>query len=153
MVLKVFNSLGNKLEEFKPIKKGFVGMYTCGPTVYNFAHIGNLRAYSWEDLVKRYLLFKGLKVNHVMNITDVDDKIIKNALEKKISIEEYTQPFKKAFFEDLKSINILPADIYPDATDHIPEIVKIIKALIDKGLAYRGDDGCIYFSIKKIIVY
>ncbi len=153
MPLMLFNSFGNKLEEFKPIKKGFVGLYTCGPTVYNFAHIGNFRAYAWEDLLKRYLLFKGFKVKHVMNLTDVDDKIIKNAIEKKMAIYDFTAPFKEAFFEDIKTLNIMPADAYPAATDYIKEMEVLIKKLIDKGLAYRGEDGCIYYSIKKFSSY
>ena len=153
MPLMLFNSFGNKLEEFKPIKNGFVGIYTCGPTVYNSAHIGNFRAYVWEDLLKRYLLFKGFKVRHVMNLTDVDDKIIKNAIEKGMTIHDFTAPFKKAFFEDIKTLNILPADVYPAATDYIKEMEALIKKLMDRGLAYRGEDGCIYFSIKKFDGY
>ncbi len=153
MVLKFTNSMGNKLEEFKPIKAGHVGLYTCGPTIYNYAHIGNMRAYAWEDLLKRYLIFKGFKVKHVMNFTDVEDKIIKHSKEKHVSIYEYTAPFKKAFLEDLKSLNILPADVYPEATAYVPEMVELIRRLIDKGFAYKGEDGCVYFSIKKFKNY
>ena len=153
MVLKFFNSLGNKQEEFKPIKQGEIGLYTCGPTVYNFAHIGNFRAYVWEDLLKRYLKFKGFKVNHIMNLTDVDDKTIKGAKEQNIPLNEYTQKYKKAFFEDLKTLNIEPADNYPAATETIGEMVTLIQKLLDKGVAYKGEDGCIYFSIKKFPEY
>lgn len=153
MVLRFFNSLGNKIEEFKPIKKGFVGLYTCGPTVYNYAHIGNLRAYTWEDLVKRYLVFKGFNVKHVMNITDVEDKIIRHSNEKKLSIYDYTAPFKKAFFEDLKALGIIPANEFPEATQYVPQMVKLIKKLLESGVAYKGEDGSVYFSIKKFSGY
>jgi len=153
MVLKFVNSMGNRLEVFKPIKDGFVGLYTCGPTIYNYAHIGNMRAYVWEDILKRYLVFSGFKVKHVMNFTDVEDKIIKYSNQKKVSIYDYTAPFKKAFTEDLHSLNILPADVYPEATQYIPEMVELIHKLIDKGFAYKGDDGSIYFSIKKFKNY
>ncbi len=153
MGLKFLNSFGNKLEEFKPIKAGHVGLYTCGPTIYNYAHIGNMRAYTWEDLLKRYLIFKGFKVKHVMNFTDVEDKIIKHANEKKVSIYEYTAPFKKAFVEDLQALNIIPADVYPEATQYIPEMVELIHKLMKHGIAYKGEDGCIYYSIKKFKNY
>jgi cysteinyl-tRNA synthetase len=153
MSLKFFNSFGNKLEEFKPIKEGFVGLYTCGPTIYNFAHIGNLKCYTWEDLLKRYLLFKGYKVKQVMNITDIDDKTIKGAIENKVPLSEFTDKFKKGFYEDIKTLNILPADIYCPATEHIPEMVNLIQKLLDKGVAYKGEDDCIYYSIKKFPNY
>ena len=153
MVLKFYNSLGNKLEEFKPIKKGYVGMYTCGPTIYNYIHIGNFKCYAWEDLIKRYLLFKGYKVKQVMNFTDVDDKTIKGSIANKVPLMEFTELFKKAFLDDVKTLNILPAEIYCSATEHIPEMVAIVKKLLDKGYAYRGEDSCIYFSIKKFPEY
>ncbi len=153
MPLKIKNSFGNKLEEFIPISKKEVGLYTCGPTVYNYAHIGNFRAYIFEDLLKRYLIFLGYNVKHVMNLTDVDDKTIKGAIEQNISLFDFTEKYKKSFFEDIKTLNILPADIYPAATDHIGEMVKIIEKLIEKKIAYRGDDDSIYFSIKKFPEY
>lgn len=153
MTLKIKNSLGNKLEEFKPIKGNFVGLYTCGPTVYNYAHIGNFRAYVWEDLLKKYLIFLGYEVKHVMNLTDVDDKTIKGAIEENISLFDFTQKYKKAFFNDIKILNILPADIYPSATEHISEMIKIIEKLKDKGIAYKAEDGSVYFSIKKFPEY
>ncbi len=153
MTLKIFNSLGNKLEEFKPLKGKEVGLYTCGPTVYNYAHIGNFRAYAWEDLLKRYLIFSGYKVKQVMNLTDVDDKTIKGSIQEKIPLSEYTDKYKKAFFEDIKTLNILPANIYPSATEHIKEMVTLIEKLLDKGIAYRGEDNCIYYSIKKFPGY
>ena len=153
MVLKFFNSFGNKLEEFKPIKEGFVGLYTCGPTVYNFAHIGNLKCYTWEDLLKRYLLFKGYKVKQVMNYTDVDDKTIKGSINERLALSEYTTKYEAAFREDISKLNILPADIYCAATEHIPQMVALIQNLLNKGIAYKGEDGCIYFSIKKFPNY
>ncbi len=153
MVLTFFNSMGNKPEEFKPINKNKVGLYTCGPTVYNYAHIGNFRAYVWEDILKRYLKFKGFEVNHVMNLTDVDDKTIKGSQEQKLTLEEFTEKYKKAFFEDLKTLNIEPADHYPAATETIGEMVNLVQTLLDKGIAYRGEDGSIYFSIKKFPKY
>lgn len=153
MVLKIKNSFGNKIEEFKPIKGNFVGMYTCGPTVYNYAHIGNFRAYVWEDLLKRYLKFLGYQVKHVMNLTDVDDKTIKGAIENKVSLYEYTKKYKDSFFEDIKTLNIIPADIYPSATENISEIIKLIEILLRKKIAYKGDDNSIYFSIKKFPDY
>jgi len=153
MVLKLFNSFGNKLEEFKPIKEGFVGLYTCGPTVYNYAHIGNLKCYTWEDLLKRYLIFKGYNVKQVMNYTDVDDKTIKGSIEQKLPLSEYTEKYKIAMREDIAKLNILPAQVYCSATDHITEMVELVQKLIKKGFAYKGEDGCIYFSIKKFPGY
>jgi len=153
MTLKFHNSLGNKLEEFKPIKGNEVGLYTCGPTVYNYAHIGNFRAYAWEDLLRRYLEFKGYKVKQVMNYTDIDDKTIKGSIQEKISLHEYTSKYIKAFLEDIKSMNIQPATIYCPATQHIKEMVALIQKLLDKGIAYKGEDGCIYYSIKKFKEY
>ncbi|MFA6269462.1 MAG: cysteine--tRNA ligase [archaeon] len=153
MSLKFFNSFGNKLEEFKPIKSGQVGLYTCGPTVYNLVHIGNLKCYTWEDLLKRYLIFKGYKVKQVMNFTDVDDKTIKGSIQNSLPLSEYTDKYKKAFMEDVVKLNILPAEIYCSATEHIVEMVKLVQVLLDKGIAYRAEDGCIYFSIKKFANY
>ncbi len=153
MVLKFFNSLGNKIEAFKPIKEGNIGLYTCGPTIYNYAHIGNFRAYVWEDILKRYLKFKGYNVKHIMNLTDVDDKTIKGSKEQGVPLNEYTSKYKKAFFEDLKILNIDLADEYPEATETIGEMVDLIQKLLDKGYAYRGEDNCIYFSIKKFPEY
>ncbi|MEM5793975.1 MAG: cysteine--tRNA ligase [Candidatus Aenigmatarchaeota archaeon] len=153
MVLKLFNTLTRKKEVFKPIRKNEVRMYTCGPTVYDFAHIGNFRTYVWQDILKRWLLFKGFKVKHVMNLTDIDDKTIKGAREQGISLREFTEKYIKAFFEDSKTLNLLPADVYPRATEHIREIVELIKILIEKGYAYRGEDGSIYYDISKFKDY
>ncbi|MCX6801214.1 MAG: cysteine--tRNA ligase [Candidatus Diapherotrites archaeon] len=152
MALRFFNTLTDSLEDFKPLGKT-VGLYTCGPTIYNYAHIGNFRAYCWEDILKKYLIFKGYKVKHVMNLTDVDDKTIKAANEEKMALSEHTEKYKKAFFDDIKTLNTSPADNYPAATQHIAEMVKLIQKLLDKGIAYRGDDGSIYYSVKKFKNY
>ncbi len=141
------------MEEFVPLKGKDVGAYTCGPTVYNYAHIGNFRAYVWEDLLIRYLRFSGYTVKQVMNLTDIDDKTINGSIEKGITLDEFTQEYKKAFFDDLKILNVQKADVYPAATEHIGEMVKMIQTLLDKGIAYKGDDGCIYYSIKKFPAY
>ena len=153
MVLRIYNTLTRKKEIFKPIKPGFVGIYTCGPTVYDFAHIGNFRAYVFQDLFKRYLRYKGYRVKHVMNITDVDDKTIRNSRKEGISLKEYTERYKKAFFEDLEKLNIEKADVYPEATKHIKEMVELVKVLIEKGYAYKGKDGSVYYDISKFKEY
>jgi cysteinyl-tRNA synthetase len=146
MPLVFRNSLTRVKEEFKPITPGQVGMYTCGPTVYDFAHIGNFRAYTFEDLLRRYLKYKGYRVTQVMNLTDVDDKTIRDSRAKGISLKEHTAPFIKAFFEDLATLRIEPAEHYPAATAHVPEMIVIIKKLIEKGLAYQAE-GSWYFKI------
>lgn len=128
-------------------------MYTCGPTVYDYAHIGNFRAFVFEDLLKRWLKYRGFKVLHVMNLTDVDDKTIKGSQAKGIPLREYTDFYVKAFFEDIAKLNIEPADEYPRATDTIPEMVAIIKTLLAKGVAYRGEDGSIYYAVSKFPEY
>jgi cysteinyl-tRNA synthetase len=151
-MIRFFNTLGGKAEPFEPIEPGAVGLYTCGPTVYNLQHIGNYRAYLFEDLLKRFLRYSGFKVTHVMNITDVDDKTIKGANAQGVSLGDYTRPFIEAFKADLQTLNILPADLYPRATEHVPEMVGIIKTLLAKGFAYRKD-GSVYFAIDKFPSY
>jgi cysteinyl-tRNA synthetase len=151
-VIEFFNTLTGKKESFVPLTPGEVKLYTCGPTVYDFAHVGNFRAYVFEDLLKRFLQFMGHKVTHVMNITDIDDKTIKGAKAQGLTLAEYTQKYTAAFFADLKALNIAPADVYPRATEHIPEMVAIIKRLIEKGFAYKKD-GSVYFSIAKFPAY
>ncbi len=152
MALKLYNTLSRKKETFKPIKKDSVGIYTCGPTVYDFAHIGNFRAYICGDILKRYLKYEGFKLKHIMNITDVDDKTIKGSVKQKISLKEYTEKYTKDFFKDLEALNIDQADIFPKATEHIKEMVGIIKKLLDKKIAYKTKDG-IYFDISKFKDY
>ena len=148
-----FNTLTRRKEKFVPLEKGKVKMYTCGPTVYDFAHIGNFRAFVFEDLLRRWLEYCGYKVIHVMNITDVDDKTIAAARKKGISLREYTEHYTRAFFEDITVLNIEKAHYYPRATEHIPEMVALIKKLLEKGYAYRGEDGSIYYDISKFKDY
>ncbi len=152
MSLKLYNTLTRKKEVFKPIKSKHVGIYSCGPTVYNYAHIGNLRTYIFNDILKRSLLFLGYKVKHVMNITDVDDKTIKGSIKAEESLKDFTRKYEKIFFQDLEELNILKPDYVLRATGSINEMVKIIKGLLDKGYAYKTSDG-IYFSISKFKDY
>jgi cysteinyl-tRNA synthetase len=148
-----FNTLTRKKEAFVPLEEGKVKIYTCGPTVYDYAHIGNFRAFLFEDLLKRWLIQRGFKVTHVMNLTDIDDKTIKGSQKQGVPLRQFTDFYVKAFFEDIKALNIQPADVYPKATDHIPEMVALIKTLMTKGFAYKGDDGSIYFSVCKFPDY
>ncbi len=152
MALKLYNILTRKKQLFKPLKDKIVGLYACGPTVYNYAHIGNLRTYIFEDILKRALEFNGYEVKYVMNITDVEDKIIRDSKKAKKNILDFVKPYEKAFFEDLKKLNIEKAYKYPKATQHIKEMIKIISALLRKGLAYKVDDS-IYFDIFKFKSY
>jgi cysteinyl-tRNA synthetase len=153
-MIRLHNTLSGRVEGFVPIDPGAVKLYTCGPTVYDFPHIGNWRSYVFEDLLKRFLLYRGFRVLHVMNITDVDDKTIKGAHKQGVDLEEYTRPFIEAFHAEREMLNVLPADHYPRATDpeNIRGMVAIIKTLLDKGIAYRRD-GSIYFAIDKFPAY
>jgi cysteinyl-tRNA synthetase len=153
MVLKLFNSLGRETQEFVPIREGEVRMYCCGPTVWNYAHVGNFRTFVFEDVLRRYLGFKGFRVRQVMNITDVEDKIIKGIRESHKSLKEHTRFYEAAFMADLQSLGVEKADVYPRATENIPEMVSLIKVLLDKGYAYRAPDGSIYFSVSKFKDY
>jgi cysteinyl-tRNA synthetase len=148
-----FNTLTRKKEKFEPLEEGKAKIYTCGPTVYDFAHIGNFRAFLFEDLLKRWLSQRGYKVTHVMNLTDIDDKTIKGSQKEGIPLNQFTDFYAKAFFEDIKVLNIELADFYPKATDQIPEIVTLIKTLMSKGIAYKGEDNSIYFSVSKFPDY
>jgi cysteinyl-tRNA synthetase len=148
-----YNTITRKKEEFYPIKEKYVRMYTCGPTVYNYAHIGNFRSYIFEDLLRRYLKFKGYRVTQVMNITDVDDKIIRDSNKEGVPISEFTKKYKEAFFHDIDTLGIERAELYPCATEHIHEMVELIKKLLEKGFAYRANDGSIYFSVSKFPNY
>jgi cysteinyl-tRNA synthetase len=151
MALKLFNTLSRSVQEFVPVDPGTkrASLYCCGPTVYDFAHIGNWRTFIFGDLVRRYLEFKGYSVQHVMNITDVDDKIIKKVRESNTSLREFTGRFESAFFEDLKTLNCLPPHQTPRATEHLSEIISLIEKLVARGLAYKAADGSVYFSIEK----
>jgi len=145
--------MGRKQQEFRPIREGEVRMYTCGPTVWNYAHVGNFRTFAFEDLLKRFLRFKGYRVNHVMNITDVEDKIIKGIKATGKTLEELASFYEEAFMEDLDSLGIERADAYPRATEHIGEMVALVKTLQGKGYAYAAPDGSIYFDISKFRAY
>lgn len=152
MSLKFFNTLTRSKEVFEPLHPGEARMYTCGPTVYENAHIGNFRAYLFEDLLRRYLKYRGYKVIQVMNITDVDDKTIRDSRAAGIKLQKYTKRFKEAFFEDLRRLNIEPAEYYPEATAHIPEMLNLIKRLKEKGYTYESG-GSTYFRIGKFPDY
>ena len=151
--LSFFNTATKRLEEFKPLEDGVARMYTCGPTVYNFAHVGNFRAYIFEDILHRVLEYAGYRVTQVMNLTDVDDKTIRGCRAAGIPLKEYTKPYIDAFFEDIRTLNIVPAAKYPAATDHIPEMQSLISRLFENGLAYKSDDGSVYFNVAKFPQY
>jgi cysteinyl-tRNA synthetase len=151
--IRFFNTLTRRKETFTPIEPGKVRMYTCGPTVYDYAHIGNFRAFLFEDLLKRWLEYRGYTVTHVMNLTDVDDKTIKGSQKQQIPLKQFTEHYTNAFFEDIKALNIKPANHYPKATSHIPEMTALIKTLIQKGYAYKAPDNSIYYAIKKFKNY
>ncbi|MEK9168378.1 MAG: cysteine--tRNA ligase [Patescibacteria group bacterium] len=152
-MIKFYNTLFRKKQVFKPLSKKAVKIYTCGPTVYDFAHIGNLRTYIFEDILRRTLEYNGYRIRQAMNITDVEDKIIKKAKAEKKDIFEITKPYTKIFFNDLKKLNIEKAEKYPKATEHIKEMVGLIKKLIAKNFAYQGKDGSVYFNISKFKNY
>src|SRR4030067_409639 len=149
--MQLFNYLTRKIENFKPMGKT-VGLYTCGPTVYDYVHIGNWRTFVFEDILKRVLEFNGYKVKHVMNITDIEDKIFKKAQEEKVSIEQITKKYEKAFLADLEKLNIQKADVYPRATESIDSIIALVQELLEKGVAYKKE-GCAYFLISKFGAY
>lgn len=153
MPLKFYNTLTRKKEDFSPIDPKEVRMYSCGPTVYNYPHIGNYRAYIFADTLKRVLLYEGYDVKHIMNLTDVDDKTILNSKKDGKTLKEFTEFYTKIFFEDEKSLNILSPTKFTKATDYINEMVEIIKKLMKKGLAYKSADNSIYFDIKKFKNY
>ncbi len=151
--MKIHNTLTQKLEEVVPLEGNRIRLYTCGPTVYNYAHIGNFRAYLFEDLLRRCIKYFGFEVTQVMNLTDVDDKTIAGSMKAGMSLEAFTQTFKSAFFDDLKSLNVEPAEHYPAATAHVPEMIALIQTLLDKKHAYQSEDGSIYFSVSSFPDY
>ncbi len=151
--MQFYNSLTRSKEPFAPLESGHTRMYTCGPTVYNFAHIGNFRAYTFEDILRRAIAFNGCRVTQVMNLTDVDDKTIRGAKTTGVPLKAFTAPYIAAFFEDLMTLNIQPAEAYPAATDHVPEMLALIGRLFERGLAYQSDDGSVYFSVAKLPAY
>jgi len=147
MSFKVYNSLNKKTEIFKPINDGKVLLYTCGPTVYDYAHIGNFRTFIFEDLLKRWLMHLGYEVKHIMNITDVDDKTIEKARRKKESLSSITEKYTEEFLKDIKWLKLIPANFYPKATNYIKEMIELIKILLDKNLAYIDDNGSVYYNV------
>ena len=147
MSIRFYNTINRKKVKFEPITPGKVKLYTCGPTVYDTAHIGNFRTFLFEDLLKRFLIFKGYKVYHVMNITDVDDKTIKRANTEEMTINELTLRYTEEFMNDIKTLKILPADKYPRATEHIVEMIQMIQTLEKNGYAYETKDHSIYFRL------
>ena len=153
MKLSFLNTMTRQLEEFVPINENEVRMYTCGPTVYNYAHIGNFRAYIFEDLLRRVIKLNGYKMIQTMNLTDVDDKTIRDSQVAGMSLDDFTAQYKKAFFEDLEKLNIEKAEFYPAATDHIDDMIKMIETLIEKEYAYVADDNCVYYSNNKFEHY
>ncbi len=145
-MLRFFNTLSRQVEEFQPIEEGKVRMYICGPTVWNFAHIGNFRTFVFGDILRRYLKFKGYELTHVMNLTDIDDRIINEAKARGVSIDEFTAPFAQYFLEDFDALGNERPEVTPHATHHIPEMIEIISKLLANGSAYESD-GSIYFRI------
>lgn len=152
MVLKIYNTLTRKKENFIPIKKGEVGMYICGPTVYNYIHIGNARPFIIFEVVRRFLKFKGYKVRYIQNLTDIDDKMINKARELNINVSELAEKFIQEYFIDADSLNIERADVHPRATEHIAEIIELLKGLKEKGYAYEID-GDVFFEVSKFKNY
>ncbi len=151
-MLKIYNTASRKVEVFKPMTD-VVRWYACGPTVYDFAHIGNFRTYIVEDVLRRWLSVSGYKLMHVMNITDVDDKTIAAAQKMGVSLFEYTDYYFHAFLKDMAPLNILAPNIFTKATDHIPDMIALIETLLSKDYAYKSEDGSVYFSIKKFKKY
>jgi cysteinyl-tRNA synthetase len=153
MTLRLYNTLTRTIEPFAPADGKTVRMYTCGPTVYNPAHIGNFRTFLFEDLLRRVLRLHGWKVQQVMNLTDVDDKIIKRANEQGKTITQVTEPITGIFHADRKYLRIEDAEVYPSATGHIPEMIALVERLLEKGIAYKADDGSVYFAIDRFPGY
>ncbi|MFL5534703.1 MAG: cysteine--tRNA ligase, partial [Gemmatimonadales bacterium] len=153
MALRLYNTLSRQVEPFEPLQRGRVSLYTCGPTVYNYAHIGNFRTFLFEDLLRRWLEASGYDVFHVMNITDVDDKTINGAKQAGKPLREYVRHYIDAFHEDRQYLRIREASAYPRATDYIPQMIALVDGLLKKGIAYKGDDGSVYFSIARFPQY
>ena len=155
MPIRFFNTYSREIEDFRPIEPPLVKMYTCGPTVYNHAHIGNFRAYVFEDLLQRHLEAGGFQVHRVMNLTDVDDKTIRNSRAAGQPLDQFTRQFKEAFFEDLRTLRIEPAADFPAATEprYIARMIEMIRELENHGIAYKADDGSVYFRISRFAEY
>jgi cysteinyl-tRNA synthetase len=153
MPLRLYNTLTRQVEAFEPLQPGKVSLYTCGPTVYNYAHIGNFRTFLFEDLLRRWLEASGYEVFQIMNLTDVDDRTINAARDKGVSLGDHVQHFIEAFHEDRRYLRIKDASVYPRATDYIEQMIVLVQALLKKGIAYKGDDGSVYFSIARFPEY
>ena len=153
MTLSLHNTLTRRLEPFQPLTPPRVTLYTCGPTVWNYAHIGNFRTFLFEDLLRRYLEYSGYEVFHMMNLTDVDDRTIKAARAAGKRLADHTEPFVRAFFEDRDYLRIKPAHVYPRATQAIPAMVALVARLLERGVAYKSEDGSVYFALTKFPTY
>ena len=153
MTLQLWNTLTRRLDPFTPLVAGKVSLYTCGPTVWNYAHIGNFRTFLFEDLLRRWLKASGYQVYHIMNLTDVDDRIIAEAGKAGKSIREFVEPYVQAFFEDRDWLRIEPAEMYPRATEYVSPMIALVERLLANGTAYKGEDGSVYFSIAKFPAY
>jgi len=151
--LSLYNTMSRSVEPFQPLAPPRVLLYTCGPTVWNYAHIGNFRTFLFEDLLRRWLEHSGFDVFHIMNLTDVDDRVIKSAAAAGKPITEHTEPFTQAFFEDLDYLRIKPAHVYTRATQYIPQMIALVQQLLERGVAYKGEDGSVYFALSKFPKY
>ena len=152
MALELYNTLTHRVEELRPIREGEVRMYTCGPTIYHFVHIGNFRTFLFQDLLRRYIQYKGFELKHVMNITDVEDKIIARAKDEGVSIEEYTKRYEEAFYEDMALLRIQRPETMPRATEHIPEMLALMKKLREKDYVYTSE-GSTYYRVRRFEGY
>jgi len=150
---RLYNTLSRQVESFAPADGTTVRMYTCGPTVYNPAHLGNFRTFLFEDLMRRVLALRGWSVHQVMNLTDVDDKIIKRAQEQGKTITQVTEPVIEIFHRDREYLRIQPAEAYPKATDYIPQMIALVERLVERGVAYQAEDGSVYFAIARFPTY
>src|SRR6202163_1479571 len=150
--IQLHNTLGGKIEPFVPLKAGEVRMYSCGPTVYDYAHIGNFRTFVFQDILRRFLKSRGFKLTQVMNLTDVDDRIIANAAAAGVGIREYTEKYAQAFFADCKALSVEAPEFWIRATDHIPDMVQLIERLQKKTFTYDSE-GSIYYRIAKFPEY
>ncbi|MFQ6673644.1 MAG: cysteine--tRNA ligase, partial [Fidelibacterota bacterium] len=153
MSLRLYDTLSRSIREFNPPKGRAVRLYACGPTVYDFSHIGNFRSFVFVDLLRRYLQFAGYDVNYVTNFTDVDDRIIKRCREENVSLTELTGRYREVFLQDAQALGILPATRYPAATEHVGEMQDLIEVLVDKGHAYATEDGSVFFKISSFRDY
>ncbi len=153
MALRLYNTLSRQVEPFTPLHPPRVTLYTCGPTVWNFAHIGNFRTFLFQDVLRRWLERSGFEVLHIMNLTDVDDRTIKAAAAAGKSLQDHTEPFAQAFFADRDFLRITPAHVYPRATTSIPSMIQLVQRLLEKGVAYKSEDGSVYFAISKFPSY